>query len=160
MQVEPQVEHQWLDNLLGDWTTKMESDLCPDKPNEPSSGTEKVKRLGDVWVLCDMEWPMPDGQTAISQMTLGYDPQKKTFVGTFVSSCMTHLWVYESGTLDDAGKVLTLNSTGPNFNGTGMTQFQDIIEIVDEDHRLLRAMMLDENEVWQEFMVTSYIRNR
>ena len=32
-------------------------------------------------------------------MTLGYDPQKKRFVGTLIGSMMTHLWVYD-GALD------------------------------------------------------------
>ena len=73
---------------------------------------------------------------------------------------MTNLWVYTSGELDDAGKVLTLNTTGQSFTGQGMVPYQDIIEIVDKDHRILHAKMLDENEVWHEFMTTRYTRQK
>ena len=38
---------------------------------------------------------MPDGGPATMIMTLGYDPAKKRFVGTFIGSMMTNLWVYE-----------------------------------------------------------------
>jgi len=160
MHVEPQVEHQWLENLLGNWTIKSEMDMGPDKPNETAIGTESVRLLGEVWAVCDMESEMPRGGTAVSQMTLGYDPVKKTFVGAFVSSCMANLWVYDQGTLDDAGKKLVLDATGPSFTGQGTSQYQDIIEIVDADHRILHALVLDENEVWQEFMTSQYTRQK
>ncbi|QDU77306.1 hypothetical protein Pan97_43730 [Bremerella volcania] len=160
MHVEPQVEHNWLENLLGEWTLESEADMSPDMPKQTSVGIELVRKLGDVWVLCEMELEMPGGDTAKSQMTLGYDPQAKSFVGSFISSCMCHLWIYSSGTLDDAGKVLTLDATGPSFSGEGMSQYQDVIEIVDEDHRILHARLLDENEVWQEFMTTRYTRKK
>jgi len=160
MHVEPQIEHRWLENLLGDWTVEAEMEMGPDKPRETSAGKESVRQLGDLWVLCDIESSLPGGGTMLSQMTIGYDPQAKAFVGTFVSTCMAYLWVYHSGTLDDAGKVLTLNATGPSFTGEGMSQYQDVIEIVDDDHRILHALMLDENEVWQEFMTTRYTRTK
>jgi len=40
-------------------------------------------------------------------MTLGYDPQKKRYLGTWIGSMMSHLWVYEVE-LDASGSVLTL----------------------------------------------------
>lgn len=160
MHVEPQVEHRWLENLLGDWTMETEFDMGGDTPMDNTFGTERVRLLGEVWVLCEMEGGMPGGDTAQSQMAIGYDQQQKSFVGTFISSCMTNLWVYTSGELDDAGKVLTLNTTGQSFTGQGMVPYQDIIEIVDKDHRILHARMLDENEVWHQFMTTRYTRQK
>ena len=72
-----------------------------------------------------------------SIITLGYDPAKQRFVGSFIASCMTHLWPYE-GTLDATGKVLTLDSEGPSFSGDGTTvKYQDIVEIVDDDNWML-----------------------
>jgi uncharacterized protein DUF1579 len=46
-------------------------------------------------------------------MTLGYDPEKKQYVGTWVGSMMSYLWVYD-GSLDAEEKVLTLNAEGPS----------------------------------------------
>ena len=61
---------------------------------------------------------MPGGGPATTLMTLGYDPEKKRFVGTWIGSMMTHLWIYD-GALDAAGKVLTLDAEGPSFAGDG-----------------------------------------
>ena len=41
-----------------------------------------------------------------SLFTLGCDPEKKAFVGTFIGSMMAQLWIYE-GHLDAAGKCVT-----------------------------------------------------
>ena len=55
---------------------------------------------------------MPGCGPSTTIMTLGYDPQKERFVGTFVASMMTHMWHY-NGSLDAAEKVLTLDTEGP-----------------------------------------------
>jgi hypothetical protein len=52
---------------------------------------------------------MPGGGTCDSIMTPGYDPPTKRFVGPFIASMLTHVWIY-NGSLDAAEKVLTLAS--------------------------------------------------
>ena len=111
MHAEPQKEHKWLEQLVGDWTTEMEGSGGPDQPPMKHTGTETVRSLG-VWVQC--EGVMPGDVAMKTVMTLGYDPAKKKFVGTFIGSMMTNLWVYE-GELDATGKVLTLDAEGPSF---------------------------------------------
>jgi len=82
---------------------------------------------------------MPGGIAATTLMTLGYDPAKGRFVGTWIGSMMTHLWVYD-GELDPAGRVLTLNSEGPSMTGDGsFAKYQDIVEFMSDDHRVLTA---------------------
>jgi hypothetical protein len=91
-------------------------------------------------------------------MTLGYDPGQKRFVGTFIGSMMTHLWIY-SGRLDDAGKVLTLDTEGPDFSGgPDLVPYQDIIEFVNDDHRILKSQLRDKDGNWQQFMTADYRR--
>ena len=94
MMTEPQKEHQWLLRLVGEWTYETEAIVQPGKPPEKFAGTESVRSLGSVWVLCEGWGEMPGGGTATTIMTLGYDPVKKRFVGTFIGSMMTNLWVY------------------------------------------------------------------
>jgi hypothetical protein len=158
--VEPQKEHQWLHKLVGDWTAEMECVMGPDQPPVKSTGRETVRSLGGLWTLGEGEGDSPDGTPVKSLMTLGYDPQKQRFVGTFIASMMTHIWPYE-GTLDQAGKALTLDSEGPHFAGEGkMAKYQDIIEFENDDHRILRSRMLGDDGNWVEFMTAHYRRKK
>jgi hypothetical protein len=160
MKAEPQKEHQWLQKLVGEWTYEHSCSAGPDKPSEKFTGTERVRTLGPVWVLAEGTGQMPGGGTANSLMTLGYDPQAKRFVGTWVGSMMPHLWVYD-GSLDAAEKVLTLNAEGPDFSTPGRTaKYQDVIEFVSDDHRTLTSRTLGEDGKWTEFMKAHYRRKK
>jgi hypothetical protein len=157
-QAEPQKEHEWLHKLIGDWTSEMECSMGPDQPPMKSTGTESVRSLGGLWTIGEGAGDAPDGTPVKSIMTLGYDPQKQRFVGTFVASVMTHLWSYE-GTLDASGKVLTLDTEGPSFTGDGsLAKYQDIIEFVSDDHRILRSRTPGPDGTWIEFMTAHYRR--
>jgi len=91
-------------------------------------------------------------------MTLGYDPQKQRFVGTFVGSMMTGMWVYE-GTMDASGSMLTLDTEGPDMGSEGkMANYKDIIEIKSDDYRLLRSQIQSADGSWQEFMTAHHRR--
>jgi hypothetical protein len=93
-------------------------------------------------------------------MTLGYDPQKKRYVGTWIGSMMTHLWVYD-GELDPSKRVLTLGSEGPSFTGDGtMSKYHDVIEFKSDDHRILRSRVQGADGTWQEFMTAHYRRKK
>jgi hypothetical protein len=158
MKTEPQKEHQWLQKLVGEWTCEGEAAMEPGKPPEKWKATESVRSLGGLWVLAEGRSEMHEGGTATTLMTLGYDPQKQRYVGTFVGSMMTHLWVY-NGALDAAGTVLTLDTEGPDMTGK-MSKFKDIIEFKNDDHRLLRSQMLSDDGTWHEFMTANYRRNK
>jgi hypothetical protein len=158
MKAEPQREHQWLQKLVGEWTFEGEMTMAPGKPPEKFTGTESVRSLGGLWILAEGQSQMPDGNPATMIMTLGYDPQKKRFVGTFIGSMMTHLWLYDGG-LDAAEKVLSLNTEGPDMSAEGkMTPFRDVIEFRSDDHRVLRSHMLGDDGKWHEVMTAHYRR--
>jgi hypothetical protein len=93
MQAEPQKEHQWLEKLVGDWEIEGECYMGPDQPPMKNNGFERTHTVGRLWTVGDGEGPTPDGSHMTSKMTLGYDPQKQKFVGTFIASMMTNLWV-------------------------------------------------------------------
>ncbi|MEP0969734.1 DUF1579 domain-containing protein [Leptolyngbya sp. SLC-A1] len=124
---------------------------------ETSTGTESVKSLGDLWVVAEGQGEMCD-TVATTMMTLGYNPQKQRFVGTWVGSMMAHLWVYD-GDLDAAEQVLTLHSEGPAMTGEGkMGQYKDVIEFKSPDHRVLTSFFLRDDGQWQQFMTANYHR--
>lgn len=157
MKIEPQNEHRWLQQLVGDWTFETICDRGPGQPESRQTGRETVRSLGGLWTIGEGE--MPDGGSDQSIMTLGYDPAKKRFVGTFVASMMACLWVYD-GELDASQKTLTLDTEGPNYHGEGTSKYQDIIEMVSPDHRILRSQFQGPDGNWVPFMTANYHRKR
>ena len=101
---------------------------------------------------------MPGGGDARMLLTLGYDPQRQRFVGTWLGSMMTHLWIYE-GELDPNERVLTLNAEGPSFAAPEKrARYQDIIEIISPDHRTLTSRTQGDDGQWTQFMQAHYRR--
>jgi len=160
MMAEPQKEHEWLQKLVGEWIYESEATMEPGKPPNRFSGTENVRSLGGLWILAEGQGEMPGGGTATTMMTLGYDPQKKRFVGTWVGSMMTYLWVYD-GELDAAERVLTLNAEGPSMATEGkIEKYKDVIEFKNDNHRVLTSRMLGDDGKWHGFMTANYRRKR
>jgi Protein of unknown function (DUF1579) len=160
MQTEPQQEHQWLQKLVGEWTYESDCITEPGQPRSKFKGSERVRSLGGLWILAEGQGEMPGGGTATTMMTLGYDPRKQRYVGTWVGSMMTYLWVYD-GELDAAGRALTLNAEGPNMVAEGkMAKYKDVIEIKSEDHRVLTSHMLGDDGEWHELMTANYRRKK
>ena len=152
MRVEPQKEHQWLQQLVGDWT--YEGDMGEHK----STGTQSTRALGEVWVLAEGQGEITGGALGTTQMMLGFDPEKGRFVGTWIGSMMTNLWVYD-GWLDESGKTLILEAEGPSMAGDGKTAtYRDIIEVVSPDHHILTGNVQGEDGSWTQFMTTHYRR--
>ena len=132
MNAEPQKEHQWLQKLVGEWTYETEAMMGSDQPSEKSVGTESVRSLGVFWVLTEGQGEMPGCGMATTVMTLGYDPQKQRYIGTWIGSMMTHLWLYD-GELDASKTVLTLDSEGPSMIGDDkMAKYRDAIAFKSE----------------------------
>jgi len=98
------------------------------------------------------------GMVATTMMTLGYSLQQQRFVGTWMGSMMTHLWLY-NGELDAAERVLILHSEGPSMTSEGqMAQYKDVIEFKHPDHRVLTSFCRGDDGQWQQFMTANYHR--
>ena len=150
-------EHRWLHRLIGEWSVEGEASMGPGQPPMRMAGVERVRSIGGFWTMGEGESRMPDGSPATTIMTLGFDPRRNRFVGTFVGSMMTHLWLYD-GALEEGGGVLTLDAEGPAFMGGGMAKYQDVIELVSDDHRILRSRTPGPDGGWIEFMTAHYRR--
>jgi hypothetical protein len=149
--------HEWLGRLVGDWTWEMEAEGQPGQPPIRDTGTESVRSLHGAWVLCEAGGS-PGGSAETSIMTLGYDPDGGRFRGTFISSSMTHLWLYE-GSLDPAGQVLTLETEGPSYTGEGGTaRYRDTIEIRGDGERVQTSAYHQPDGGWHTFLTIRYRR--
>ena len=154
----PKPQHDWLRRLVGEWTYETDMADQDGAPAEKCVGTERVRALGDIWIVADGEGSTPGGVVGRSQVTIGYDPQSGRFVSTFISSMMTHLWICD-GELDADERVLTLSAEGPSCEAEGQTaQYRDVIEIHSDDYRTLTAYCLGQDGQWNRMMVNHYRR--
>lgn len=151
-------EHDWLRQLVGEWTYTFEASAEPGQPPTTHTGTQTIRSLGDIWILSEGRGEFGDGIFDLSQMMLGYDPAKQRFIGTYIGSMMTHLWVYE-GTLDPAGNKLTLDCEGPGMTPEAkMAKYKDAVEVKGADHWVLTSRVLGEDGQWTTFMTGNYHR--
>ena len=157
MQAEATKEHAWLKKLAGEWAFVSECPAGPDGAPMRSEGRESVRMVGELWAVGEMTGEMPDGKPMTAILTLGFDPAKGTFVGTWIGSPMTHMFVYE-GELDASGTRLTLGTRGPSCMGEGECDYQDIVELTPEGNRVLRSRVQGENGEWTEFMRAEFTR--
>ncbi|MGI5917889.1 MAG: DUF1579 domain-containing protein [Anaerolineae bacterium] len=146
-----QKEHHWLKRLVGEWEHRSEVPSESGGPPDVYTGTMTVRSLGDRWFLVEDSTRLPDGHVMLSMLTLGYDPDKGHFVGTWVSPDDTRMWVYDRGDLDTDERVLTLQSVGPTMDRMDETQYRDVIEIESDDRIIQSAYML-QNGRWELLM--------
>jgi hypothetical protein len=131
--------------------------MGPDQPAMVMTGRETVRMLGGLWVICEGSGEVPDGSTMTYVMTLGFDTEKKRFVGTWVGSVGSSMFVYE-GELDASGK-LPLNCEGPSCMEPGtQARYQDTIEMVGHDRRTLSSRVQKKDGAWVSFMKAVYTR--
>ncbi len=154
-----QKEHEWLRQLAGEWEYDTEASLEPGKPPVKIKGTASARTVGDFWVVAEHKATLFDAPfTGI--MTLGFDGQKKKYVGTWIDSMHGHILHYE-GTVDVAGKTLTLLTEGPNPNAPGkLCKFKEVIEFKSTDHKILTSSLQGEDGKWDAFMTVNYRRKK
>ena len=158
MMTNPEPQHLWLKRFVGTWKMQAECMMGPDQPPMKSEGIETVRMLGDLWIIAEARATMPGCGEMSSILTLGYDPTRRKFVGTWIGSPMAHMFVYE-GELNTATNTLPLNTTGPSFTDpTKTSQYQDTLELKSDNLRELWSQALGDDGKWLRFMTATYTR--
>lgn len=142
----PVKEHEWLNQFVGNWNYETEIYMEPGKPPMKATGTEEVKSLGGFWIVSEGKGQMM-GKSFDSVLTLGFDPQSKKYVGTWVDSFSSYLWKYE-GAVDSSGKTLTLETEGPCPMKPGIVKFREITEWKGKDERVFTSSMQGDDGKW------------
>jgi hypothetical protein len=153
----PSAEHAWLQQLVGDWKVRSHASMGPDKPPIEMESTERARSMGGLWVLGESKWEM-EGASFTSLMTLGYDSAEQHYVGTWVDTMQTHLWVYR-GTLDEGRKKLTLEAEGPSWEDPSkLAYYRDTLEIVDANHKRMVSAVRNPDGSFTTYMQAEYVR--
>jgi Protein of unknown function (DUF1579) len=143
----PAAGHEWLNQFVGNWEYETEIFMEPGKPPVKAKGSETIRSLGGFWIVADGKSEMM-GTPFTSVLTLGFDPQSKKYIGTWVDSMSSTLWKYE-GSVDSTGKVLTLESEGPCPMKPGqIVKFNEVTEFKNKDERVFTSKMLGDDRNW------------
>lgn len=122
-------------------------------------GTMTGRTLGGFWVINEIKVSMM-GTTVTGMQTIGFDPAKKKYVGTWVDSMSNHMWNYE-GTIDKTGKKLILEAEGPNVMAKGKrSKFRDTYEFQSADKILATSLIQMEDGKWVAFMTATMRRKK
>ena len=137
----PVKEHEWLQQFVGEWNSEFEIFHDPSQPPIKGKGTETSRAIGGFWVVGEGNSEMM-GMKFSSLLTLGYDPDKKKYVGTWIDSMASYLWKYE-GTVDATGKILTLETEGPCPMRPGPVKYKEVTEFKDKDTRVFTSSIVE-----------------
>lgn len=156
----PTKEHQWLQQFVGEWETEAEITMDPKQPPMKGKGTESVRSLGGFWVVGEGTGTM-DGMpgTMNSVLTLGYDPAKQKYVGSWIDSMTSILWQYE-GSVDAKAKTLTLDTEGTCPMKPGISKFKEVTEFKDKDHRVFTSSIQGDDGKWTKMVTVNYRRKK
>lgn len=155
----PAKDHEWLEQLVGEWDIQFKVYMQPDQPPVETSGTDSVRALGNHWIIAETKTTMM-GAAYTGILSVGYDPLKKHFNGTWIDSFGGHLWVYK-GTLNDAGDTLTLETEGPSLQSPGKTaRYKDVIQITGKDSRTFTSTTETEDGKWVKIVAIDYRRKK
>jgi hypothetical protein len=152
----PQKEHGWLKQLAGEWDYECEAVMEPGKPPVKSKGAETTRTLGGFWAVSDYKGDFM-GTPFHGVMTVGFDAEKKKYVGTWVCSMCDRLTKYE-GEAD--GNTLTLHTEGPNPATGKLAKMKDVIEMKGNDHKVLTSYLQTDDGKWVTFMTLTAKRKK
>jgi hypothetical protein len=149
-------EHVWLKQMVGEWKAKTEM-YMPEKPAMVSEGTESVRAIGEFWTSTEVKGTMMD-MPFVGNMTIGFNADKKKYVATWIDSMSGKLWEYE-GSVDESGKVLTLETEGEcPMNPGKKSKFKETLEIKDADHKVFTSRIKGDDGEWVTMMRSEAVR--
>jgi hypothetical protein len=155
----PVKEHAWLEQLAGEWESTMKCTAEPGKPPVEGKSTETARMVGGFWVVSEGKGEVM-GSAFTGILSIGYDPEKKKFIGTWIDSMTSTLWNY-TGTLDEATNTLTLETEGPcPMQGGKICKFKEVIVVKDKDHKTFTSNVQGDDGKWTEMMTATSTRKK
>ncbi len=131
--VKPGPEHELLKADAGVWDATVEVMAAPGQPMSTSKGVETNNLVGGLWLVSDFKSEMM-GAPFEGHGVMGWDTNKKKYVGTWVDSTSTGIWNSES-TYDAATKTLTGALEGPDHAGA-ILKMKSVVAHPDPDTRV------------------------
>jgi hypothetical protein len=144
-------EHELLKRFVGSWESNSTTVAGPGQAAIKCRAKLNGRMLGGLWVVTESTNDM-GGMKIEAVQTIGYDPEKKKYVGTWVDSVMNHLWRYE-GSVDLKTKALTLEADGPHFSEKGKTsRYREIYDFKSDEVIAVESQVRADDGRWTTFM--------
>jgi hypothetical protein len=122
----PTAEHQKLMAGAGEWTGTITMFDMPGMEAKPSPATETVTAIGGFWLLSDFKCDFM-GMPYHGSGHVGYDAEKKKYVGTWVDSMSSYLSLME-GQYDEAKKAVVMRWKAPDMTGQIVPHREELVE--------------------------------
>lgn len=132
--MKPGKEHEFLKDMEGTWDAEMKFQI-PGAAEQTSKGTETVVLVGGFWAVFDIKFADMMGGPWHGHGTIGYDPVKKKYVGSFVHSMAPFMSIGE-GTADAGGKTMTMSWDGVGPSGES-EKMREVFEMKDKDNAVM-----------------------
>lgn len=129
----PGKQHEVLKQFEGTWDAVAKFAMEPGKPMTESKGVEtSVVGLGGFWLSYEYTGEMM-GAPYIGRGTLGFDQKKQKYVGTWIDSMKSGLFISE-GTGDANGRITLIAQGYCDAAGKSIVMKQ-VLEFKDKDTR-------------------------
>lgn len=112
---QPTEQHKQILAGVGDWEGTVTMFDVPEMKPEPIPAKEKITAIGGFWILSQFESSFM-GQPYHGSGHIGYDAEKKKYVGTWVDS-MSGWFSKMEGDIDPKTKMLVMRWDAPNMTG-------------------------------------------
>ncbi len=138
----------------GTWQATLSMHRGADQAVEQIIGVETNTMIGDLWSIGKLELPGAEAPY-VGFATLGYDPSKEKYVGTWVDSLSPQI-LEMHGNYDDKSSTLTLFYTTLGKNGE-LEERKNVMVYEDENTRDYDSY-LKEGDEWKLYMEIYYER--
>ena len=152
-------EHEVLKEGVGTWDYVMKFKMGPDQPEQEVKGVETCTMLGDFWLVFDIKTDNMMGMPWHGHGHLGYDPEKKKYVGSFIDS-MAPQGMTGEGTMDATGKIRTMIWTGKDHETGKMGTMREVSEHKDKDHGVMTMSKVGSDGKEQVMFTIQYTRKK
>jgi hypothetical protein len=139
--MQPGPMQEWLKKWEGQWDMTVKFYMSPSAPPEVNKMTAtSTMTMGGRYLVekvgGEMDIPGMGKKAFEGESVMGYDNLQKKFFSTWRDNMSTGM-MFETGTVDGAGKVLTSEGQNWNMMANAVTKSKSVATIVDDNHRKL-----------------------
>ncbi len=136
---QPTAEHNRLIEHAGTWNVQCSFYMDPAQPPMEVEGKETVESFGAFWSTSVFEANM-FGAPYQGRATLGYDPEAKQYVSTWIDT-MSPMFFHFTGNFNADGTVLEMSGDGYDCMTKQMTSYRTVEEHKSPDERVFEMFM-------------------